>query len=531
MASYSGTLIHQLTLPLALISESFNGSSETLKRKRTAVEVGPATDSDCNVQIAKRPKYNEGPYLPFSHYSGLKDLASTAVCVPGHELDALNDSRNVGVQLSDRGSNGYYKKPQFDIQHTSHAPLAAYTSDEGSDSAARKTTRKFNKGSMPVVKRKHFFIYTPTEGMKAATKRYFSEIYQLLDMSGSNDDCRLHPVPPYFNGRPAGGISYGFHWKDHHGSHRLSVNWGIIALVVRQQLTDAQMDGFINKSWHLSHLCGNWTCCNWRHFTVESGPINISRNGCFNSPAKCTHNPPCMKEKKRQLLVTDQIRSNLSMAVTSLGAELSYDILQSLEPLEIRLLEGYWENSRRGSCAFCGRSDSKAHICSSLSSLVDCKVMLKALRQCSKPTREIGEAITHLVKIQDDLEKNSTAKDGTWIEWMARRAKIASQETRKLRGLRCTYLDLKAAEQELKARYQNLQIKHQNVEGSTNEAKLFREVQRFRQLAIKVWVEDLSELKVVSNQQKFLTSEFAGLLQDFTMLFTLCEEALAASLS
>lgn len=524
-------MIDRLTRPLASISKSFNGSSETLKRKRAAFEVGPTTASDCNIQNAKRLKYNECPCLPSSHYSGLKSSASTAVCVPGHELQALNDSRNVGVQLSDWGSNGCHKKSQFDLQHTLYAPPAPHTSDEGSDSAAPRTTPKFNRVSMTVVKRKHFFIYTPTEGMKAATKRYFSEVYRLLDMSGSNDDCRFHPTPPHFNGKPAGGVSYEFNWRDDHASHRLSVNWGIIALVVRQQLTDPQMDGFINKSWHLSHLCGNWTCCNWRHFTVESGPINQSRNGCFNSPARCTHNPRCMKEKKRQLVFTDHIRSSLSLAVTSLGGDLSYDTLQSLEAHEIRLMEGYWENSRRGSCAFCGRSDNKAHVCSSLNSLADCKVMLKTFRKCVKVTKETGEAIAYLVKIKEDLEKNNTAKDGTLTEWMVRRGRTASQEARKLRGLKCSYLDLKAAEQELKARYQDLQIKHQNVEGSTKEAKLFREVQRFRQLAMKVWVEDLSELKVVSNQQKMLTSEFAGLLQDFTTLFASCEAALAASLS
>ena len=531
MTCYSFTKANLSEQTLEFVSESSKGASGNLKRKRTAVESEPSTTFDSKVQSPKRLKYDESPCHPHAQYNGSARSAINAVHVPNHVPQALEDCRNNGVLLTDRRSDGCYTFSQCELQNLWHDPSATYTSDEGPDSAARKTAQKFNKASTTVVKRKHFIIHTPSERIKAAMKRYFSEIYQLLDMSGSNDDCRLHPVPPHSNGRPAGKISYGFNWKDDHGSHGLTVNWGIIALVVRQQLTDAQMDGFINKSWHLSHLCGNWTCCNWRHFTVESGPVNISRNGCFNSPAKCSHNPRCMKEKKRQLIVTDYIRSCLSLAVTSLGGDLSYDTLQSLETHEIRLIEGYWENSRRGSCAFCGRSDSKAHICSSLNSLADCNVMLKTFRKCVKVTEEKGEAIACLVKIKEDLEKNSTAKDGTLTEWMVRRGRNASQEARTLRGLRSILLDLKAAEQELKARYQDLHIKHQNVEGSSKEAKLLREVQRFRQWAIKVWVEDLSELKVVSYQQKLLASEFAGLLQEFTTLFASCEAALAASLS
>lgn len=59
-----------------------------------------------------------------------------------------------------------------------------------------------------------------------------------------------------------------------------------------------QKDGFINKQWHLSHLCGNWTCLNPAHTTVEPGNVNISRNKCFSHRVGCLHQPPCIKEKK-----------------------------------------------------------------------------------------------------------------------------------------------------------------------------------------------------------------------------------------
>jgi hypothetical protein len=63
-------------------------------------------------------------------------------------------------------------------------------------------------------------------------------------------------------------------------------------------MTKQQKDGFINNQWHLSHLCGNWTCLNPGHTTVEPGSINIKRNNCFSHRSGCPHDPKCIKEKK-----------------------------------------------------------------------------------------------------------------------------------------------------------------------------------------------------------------------------------------
>lgn len=409
----------------ASMPERLEGSSGALKRKRAGDDFEPRT-----IGNPKRSKYKQTPCFPCARSGSERSSevrvahapscsVALAVYVPGHDPQALDESGISGVLPSTKEPSDYYKESQLDLRRMWHKPPACYTPDEGSDSATRKTTRRNKTDSMTIVERKHFFIYTPTEGMKAAAKKSFSDIYQLLDMSGSNDDCRLHPTPPHFNGKAAGTISFGFSWRDDHGPHRLTANWGIIALAVRQQLTDAQEDGFINESWQLSHLCGNWTCCNWRHFTVESGHINRNRNGCFNSSAKCTHNPPCMKEKKRQLLLTDHIRSGISNAITSLGAILSYEAFHALADYDVRLIEGLWENSKQGFCAFCGRSDDKAHICSCLSSLAKCKVMLRALMQCAKPKLEMRQAIEYLLKIREDLEKGNAIKDQTLTQRLA----------------------------------------------------------------------------------------------------------------
>lgn len=69
-------------------------------------------------------------------------------------------------------------------------------------------------------------------------------------------------------------------------------------LLINDLMTKDQKQGFIDHRWHLSHLCGNWTCFNWHHMTVEPGSINVGRNGCFPYKNTCKHDPPCMKSKK-----------------------------------------------------------------------------------------------------------------------------------------------------------------------------------------------------------------------------------------
>ena len=470
----------------ASISESFDGSSETLKRKRIEDEFGPRATLDSTIDVPKRPKHKPTPYPPSARCGSDESFkvrvsvappcsATTAVYDPGYNPRAQNDSESSGVLSSDQGSNGYYKNSQLDLPRMRHQRPAQCISNEGSDSAIRKSTRKSKPDSMTVVERKHFLIYTQTEGIKAAVKKNFSDICQLLDMSGLNDDCRLHPTPPFSKGKPAGTISFGFSWRDKYGFHRLGVNWGIIALIALQKLTNAQTEGFIHNSWHLSHLCGNWTCCNWKHFTVESGPININRNGCFNSPAKCTHSPPCMKKKKRRFLVTNHIRSVISKAISSLDDHLLYEIFDALGKYEIRLVKWFWKNSKQGSCAFCGRSDDQAHVYPCLSTLVDCKVTLKALKQCAEPTSEMTEAIGYLAKIKEDLERGSALKDTTLAERLIRprgsRISLAIQT-------RLNYLRLKVTEKELRTKRTELRFVCRQSGRTAEDVGLLSEVRR-----------------------------------------------------
>ena len=416
MNSYLSTEVDTSRQHSASSSGSVVNPIRALKRKRAVNDFGSSATQYSTIDDSKRLKCNKHPRPSSSLADASIWSAITAPSVPTQELQVANANGNLGVFLSNREPTGFNKKSSLDLRHMWHKSRANHTTNEGAGRSRQKNTGVLRTKSMTIVERKRFFLYTPTEDIQAASKKSFSNVYQVLDMSGSNEECRLHPTPPYSNRKPAQTIFFTFDWKAEYRSHQLYVEWGIIALLVREELTAAQMDGFVNKSWRLSHLCGNWTCCNWRHFTVESGHDIQSRNACFKSPEECTHNAPCLKEKKRQLLVTDYIRDKISKAITSLGGILSYEAFHTLPEYDIRLVEWFWANSKRSSCAFCGRSDDKAHICSYLSSLVNCKVMLRALKLCIKPTLELTEAIGYLVKITEDLERSCAVQSSTLTE-------------------------------------------------------------------------------------------------------------------
>jgi hypothetical protein len=128
----------------------------------------------------------------------------------------------------------------------------------------------------------------------------------MVDNSDNALSCWLHPQPPMVKGKPAGVISKSLTWYGAHGQkQRLAVNVGVLMMLRVANLTDQQEDGYVNKSWHLSHLCGNWTCLNPLHHTIEPGSINLDRNRCMNRQAQCKHEPVCLtylKQSKETLL-------------------------------------------------------------------------------------------------------------------------------------------------------------------------------------------------------------------------------------
>lgn len=243
--------------------------------------------------------------------------------------------------------------------------------------------------------------------MKEKIKQYVHDVYKLFDGIYSKDDCWLHPSPPLAcrNGRPPGTIQCNFVWKDSVGNHKLHVNLGMVALVAEHQLTEEQMEGYVNKSWHLSHLCGNWTCCNWRHMTVESGRINNSRNQCFRDATQCLHDPQCMKDRKRRLLVTHAISCQIREAIKSIrvaGCQYSTTVPPS------------WYN-----CGICGKDVlclGYQRICPSLTSISKSQTALEKLELVIQPSDKVLKAIAYLKQIIKDLIREKEATNAVILQ-------------------------------------------------------------------------------------------------------------------
>lgn len=191
-------------------------------------------------------------------------------------------------------------------------PIINYSSGESSNptTLSSSTTPQVNFQKDPINKltigdRKRIVVSpcrNPT--LTRAMRLWHKTTNALLDPFRTDDECWLHPsLPcPYLslNGilRPRGTLQRTFIWSDHRSRHSLKLNFGIVTKLIYHDLSLSQQDRYIQKQWHLSHLCGNWVCLNPNHTTMEPGTVNISRNNWFSHRSGCLHDLPCMKELK-----------------------------------------------------------------------------------------------------------------------------------------------------------------------------------------------------------------------------------------
>ncbi|KAG4441889.1 hypothetical protein IFR05_002630 [Cadophora sp. M221] len=191
----------------------------------------------------------------------------------------------------------------LDVQSTSGGVLPSFLPSQISISTSVNDNIPLKKISCKERKR---IIVSPNRppSVTKAMRAWASKINWLLDPFREDDDCWLHPLPPparlRVSGvlRPVGCIRTTFTWKDKDRKHSIDLNYGIVVKLINYKMTKHQQDGFINKQWHLSHLCGNWTCLNPAHTTVEPGSTNVNRNSCFSHRSGCLHSPKCLKDKK-----------------------------------------------------------------------------------------------------------------------------------------------------------------------------------------------------------------------------------------
>lgn len=152
--------------------------------------------------------------------------------------------------------------------------------------------------TLPLATRKRIFLYdTPPETVVSMRQWSNSLLSKHL---GSKDPqkCWLHPDPMRSMCNHS-GIRRMFKFR-HAGEWQplYSIQFGVTTLLLSGRITEQQRRGMIEESWHLSHLCGNWTCLNSAHFTIEPGRINVGRNRCFRRNGACQHQPRCLAALK-----------------------------------------------------------------------------------------------------------------------------------------------------------------------------------------------------------------------------------------
>ena len=397
------------------IPPSFPSMSETCKRKRADDDAGLLPNSVTESQLTKRQR--SVTYYNKSNAGGSRDGFPRGIDSLVHQSIYANDKKFdqfpfQGHQSAVHTNNTTQASNLSASLTLSKAP--AQCSSASADVAVplhtTKESKVAQKDTVSVSDRKRHFMYTPGDVMKGKMKKYIHDVYRLFDGMHS-DDCWLHPSPPpaYRNGHPVGKIQRTFVWKDSEGKYKLSVNFGIVALIVKRQITKKQMEEYVNNSWHLSHLCGNWTCCNWRHMTVESGRINNSRNQCFPRVGYCSHEPPCMKHRKRQLLVTVEISNHIKTAIRSNSSDVTATAgVQSSDSTDAD-----WD------CGICGQNISRCgsqRICHSLTSITKSQETVEKLELCTQPDNEVREAITLLRSIIADLSREKGASETAAVE-------------------------------------------------------------------------------------------------------------------
>ncbi|KAK8205195.1 hypothetical protein IWZ01DRAFT_89150 [Phyllosticta capitalensis] len=125
-------------------------------------------------------------------------------------------------------------------------------------------------------------------------------------MSFEPDQCWLHPRPDK-KGRVI--ISVNFQdWESFstRASQSVSFEFGMALKLLNGTMSHEEQEGWVRESWHLSHLCGNASCCNHEHHVVEPGTVNFSRKNCHNrrdniagaAYRSCSHSPPCFYRTK-----------------------------------------------------------------------------------------------------------------------------------------------------------------------------------------------------------------------------------------
>ena len=237
-----------------------------------------------------------------------------------------------------------------------------------------------------------------------------------LNPDRTDDECHFDPLPPKDDGG-SGAHHRAVRVKINGSLKTLNVHYGIIAIVVHGSLSDTEKDGWVYEAWHLSHLCGNWTCCNSHHHVVESGPTNVNRNWCFSSNAKCYHNPPCMKDKKVQLPLIPRVSYTIGQAIFALKGK---ENLNYASDAARAFIDSILAKPDSLYCFFCDdkRKMATSHFCPVLKDLQKCSWLLYTLQMYPDKTEGMAKAIEYLALLKKDLERAKNMQGKPLDQWL-----------------------------------------------------------------------------------------------------------------
>jgi hypothetical protein len=154
-----------------------------------------------------------------------------------------------------------------------------------------------SKDKLPIKERKRLFYHTHWSLQQSRLQTVFNRYLHGVQSPKSRSECWFYTSQFLDTTRRV--VSAGITFRHTGKSERIVVNVALLGRLLSGLVTDEQKDGIIEYAWHTSHLCGNWTCLNPHHITIEPGRINIGRNSCFaDLSGECFHTPKCMKALK-----------------------------------------------------------------------------------------------------------------------------------------------------------------------------------------------------------------------------------------
>lgn len=185
---------------------------------------------------------------------------------------------------------------------------SAEAADQSVSQAQVRVPKGTNLSAIPLATRKRVFFDTHRHLKRASLERILQRYYSSLPRDRSSKNCWLYSGSRLPRRKGSQALCMCVTFRDDGHPSTLYLNVLLVKMLLEDKLSREHIDGFVNEAWHVSHLCGNWTCLNTEHVVLEHGSINSKRNSCFRVvDGPCSHIPKCMKHLKLPLSLSGRV--------------------------------------------------------------------------------------------------------------------------------------------------------------------------------------------------------------------------------